>query len=159
MSDDFKWGTSPEGESDAAKRQAAREADFMNKLNRQIEKEFGIPAPPPAQATPPPPPKPAPAKAKESKGVNLQKDPVTRALYSGIPHDSAARREAIQAHLERQGISQELRVIRDLLERGNAQPPGVAPERRDAQSRGAAMRDPNARGRDSRGQEPPGRER
>lgn len=140
MSDEQQWGTSPQGEDEAAKRQAEREKEFERKLDKELEKHLGVPP-----------------RTTENKGVRLDKSDVTRQLYtSHQPYDSQARREAITQHLERMGVSKELQQIRDILERGHAAPPGVTVERRDPRSPGAPMRGRGGRGGPEQGM---GRER
>lgn len=126
---DQQWGTSPQGEDEAAKRQAEREKEFERKLDKDLQKHLGIPP------------------RTENKGVRLDKNDVTRQLYtSHQPYDSEARREAIRQHLERMGVSKELQQIRDLIERSHATPPEAAVERRDPRSPGAPMRGRGGRG-------------
>lgn len=137
---DQQWGTSPQGENEAAKRQAEREKEFERKLDRDLEKHLGIP--------------PRTPEAKENRGVRLEKDAMTRQMFtSNQPYDSNARRAAISAHLERMGISKELIQIRQIMEVGRGVPPGTPEvgDRRSPESKGAHMREKEARERDERG--------
>ena len=123
MSDEESW--------DARERRIIAEnvAKFNRQMDRDIEREMGIPA-----RIPDPP----------RKGVSLEKSAVTREVYTGITveYDSAARREAIAEHLRRAGVSKEAQLARMLLEVGQAAPArDIEKERRDAASRGALMRE------------------
>lgn len=89
------------------------------------------------------------------KGVNLSKartgqeperDPLNP---KRMEYDSPERRDAIQRDLEAKGVDPHLRAIRDLVERGQAEPPHKAAERTpDMTGRGVPQggRDPRNRG-------------
>lgn len=75
-----------------------------------------------------------------------------------MEYDSPERREAITAHLAKMGVDPHLAVIRDLMERGQAEPPQKAAERAPdmtnrngpARGRDAQSRERDERGRDER---------
>lgn len=158
--DKYPWGTSLEGQEEAARAARERLREFRQEMDRVIERELGIPP------------------ASERKGVSLEKDETTRQMFTSRPsqqamrkaapekqaptreapaYDSPERRKALALHLERQGVPRKLIESRLLVELGQARPPTAAmetPDRRDPNSKGAAMR---AREREARERE--GRER
>lgn len=151
---EFRWGTSPEGEDEAARAARQRQKEFQRELDKVIERELGIPP------------------RSEYKGVTLDKDETVRQMFTSSPsqqamkraatekqkeretparevqartpaYDSVARRQALAKHLEKMGVSPELIQARLLVELGQAKPPAAAldaTDRRDPNSKGAAMR-------------------
>lgn len=86
------------------------------------------------------------------RGLSLVR--MTKELSKDTPlppmrYDSPERREAIQRHMEAQGVDPHLRAIRDLIEKGQAEPPSKAAERNpNMTGRGVPQggRDPRNRG-------------
>lgn len=85
------------------------------------------------------------------RGLSLVR--MTKELSKDTPlpmrYDSPERREAIQRHMEAQGVDPHLRAIRDLIEKGQAEPPHKAAEQKpNMTTRGVPQggRDPRNRG-------------
>lgn len=67
---------------------------------------------------------------KELREPRMTREPAAPVPPVPVRHDSPERREAIQRHLERLGLSEDLRQVRELLERGSGAPASEAPRQR-----------------------------
>ena len=131
MSDEDSWATGDNWERETRRIIAENVAKFNRQMDQFIEREMNIPAREPE--TP-------------HKGVSLEKPEAAR---ERMAYDSQERRDAIAKHLERAGVSPEAQLARKLLELGQGAPArDIADERRDAASRGALMRERDARGKE-----------